>query len=59
MPSLSTPRARKWIKLAQEMGLPVTGFEVLADGGFRVLTALEKQDQAEVALDQWIKSENG
>lgn len=38
MTTFSAPKVKKAIKLAQDMGLPVAGFEVLADGGVRVLT---------------------
>lgn len=55
----SIPKLRKAIKLAQEMGLHVAGFEVLADGGYRILTAQEKQDQADAALTAWMRSQNG
>ena len=55
----SIPTVRKYVKLAQELGLPVAGFEVLADGGFRVLTTPEKQDGADADLDRWMRSQNG
>lgn len=57
--AVSVPVARKWIKLAQEMGLPVSGFDVLPDGGFRVLTTPEKQDQADAELERWQRTQNG
>lgn len=56
---VTVPNARKFIKLAQEMGLPVTGFEVLPGGGFRVLTAQEQQDAADSDLDRWLRAQNG
>lgn len=55
----SVPNVRKMVKLVQELGLPVSGVDVFADGGFRVLTAPEKQDAAEAALDRWLRSQNG
>ncbi|MDP5307587.1 hypothetical protein [Paracoccus spongiarum] len=59
MSSFSTPRLKKAIKVALDMGLPVAGYEVLADGGIRVLTVQEKQDQADAALDAWARSQRG
>lgn len=56
MATASIPKIRNAIKLAQDMGLPVVGFEVLADGGFRIMTATEKLDQADAAPDSWIRS---
>ncbi|MDO5613622.1 MAG: hypothetical protein Q4G14_10340 [Paracoccus sp. (in: a-proteobacteria)] len=59
MATFSAPKVRKAIKLAQDMGLPVTGFEVLPDGGVRVQTALEKKNDADAALDAWLGMQNG
>lgn len=59
MAAASIPKIRNAIKLAQDMGLPVVGFEVLADGGFRIMTASEKKDQADAALDSWMRSTRG
>jgi len=56
---VSVPNARKFIKLAQDLGLAVTGFEVLPGGGFRVLTAQEQQDAADSDLDRWLRTQNG
>lgn len=55
----SVPNVRKMVKLVQEMGLTVAGVDVFADGGFRVLTAQEKQDAADAALDAWARSQRG
>lgn len=59
MATFSTPQLKKAIKVALDMGLPVAGYEVLADGGIRVLTVQEKQDQADAALDAWARSQRG
>lgn len=59
MATFSAPKVKKAIKLAQDMGLPVAGFEVLADGGVRVLTMSQHQDQADADLDRWLRSQNG
>lgn len=59
MTTFSAPKVRKAIKLAQDMGLPVAGFEVLADGGFRVLTTPTHQSQPDAELDRWLRSQNG
>lgn len=56
---LSTPMAKKMIRIVQEMGLPVTACEVLANGTFRLETTLEKQRDADAALDAWIRSQRG
>ncbi|SDK62518.1 hypothetical protein [Paracoccus chinensis] len=55
----TVPNVRKMVKLVQEMGLTVAGVDVFPDGGFRVLTAQEKQDAADAALDGWLRSRNG
>lgn len=59
MAKFSTPIAKKMIKVAQDMGLPVSGYEVLPDGTIRILTAPEKQNDADAALDQWMRSQRG
>ena len=59
MTTFSAPKVKKAIKLAQEMGLPIAGFEVLADGGFRVLTTPLHQSQPDDELDRWLRSLNG
>ena len=51
--------AKKMIRIVQEMGLPVTAREVLANGTFRLETTLEKQRDADAALDAWIRSQRG
>ncbi|WP_157767321.1 hypothetical protein [Paracoccus yeei] len=55
----STPVAKKMIKVVQELGLPVTACEVLANGTFRLETTSEKQRDADAALDAWIRSQGG
>lgn len=59
MATASIPKIRNAIKLAQSMGLPVTGLEVLPDGGFRIITAAEKQDQSDAAFDSWLSLTRG
>ncbi len=59
MATFSAPQVKKAIKLAQDLGLPVAGFEVLADGGIRVLTIQPKQNEADAALEAWMRSQNG
>lgn len=59
MTTFSAPKVKKAIKLAQDMGLPIAGFEVLADGGVRVLTTPPHQNQADADLDRWLRSQNG
>lgn len=59
MATFSAPKVRKAIKLALDMGLTVAGFEVLADGGVRVLTTPPHQDHADADLDRWLRSQNG
>ncbi|WGR64920.1 hypothetical protein E3U24_06235 [Paracoccus pantotrophus] len=58
--TFSSPTLKKAIKVAQDLGLPIAGYEVLADGGVRVLTSPPAQsNQADAALDQWLKTQNG
>lgn len=59
MATFSAPKVKKAIKLAQELGLTVAGFEVLPDGGVRILTTQAQQDAADAALDGWMRAGNG
>lgn len=54
-----TPVAKKAIKVAQDMGLTVTGFEACPDGTVRVLTAAEPVTDADAALERWLRSQRG
>ena len=56
--TFSAPNLKKAIKVAQDMGLPVIGYEIGPDGGFRVMTAGEAKNDADAALDAW-KRANG
>ena len=59
MASFSSPAVKKAIKVAQDMGLPVSGFELLSDGTIRILTGQDSRDPADAALEQWMKSQHG
>ena len=59
MTTFSAPKVKKAIKVAQDLGLPLAGFEVLADGGVRVLTTPPHQSQADAELDRWLRAQNG
>lgn len=56
--TFSAPNLKKAIKVAQDMGLPVIGYEIGPDGCFRVMTAGEAKNDADAALDAW-KRANG
>ncbi len=53
------PNLRKTIKLAQELGLKIAGFEVTGEGGFRVMTASETENTADAAVEQWKRGQRG
>jgi hypothetical protein len=53
------PNLRKSLKLAQEMGLKIAGFEVTGEGGFRVMTASETANTADAAVEQWKRGQRG
>ena len=53
------PNLRKSLKLAQEMGLKIAGFEVTGEGGFRVMTALDQANTADAALEAWKRGQRG
>ena len=59
MGTFNTPSARKALKLAQDMGLKIAGFEVTGEGGFRVMTASETENAADAAVDQWKRGKRG
>lgn len=54
--TFSAPALKKAIKVAQDMGLPVVGYEIGPDGGFRVMTSGEAKSDADAALDVWKRS---
>lgn len=58
MATFSSPIAKKAIKVVQDMGLTVTGVEVLPDGTLRVNTGPEIANTAEAELDSWIRNKN-
>lgn len=51
--SFSAPALKKAIKAAQDLGLPVFGFEIGAAGEIRIMTAGEAKNDADAALDAW------
>lgn len=55
MGAFKTPDLKKAIKVAQDMGLSVTGLEIGSDGAIRVTIAAELDDSAEAALARWEK----
>lgn len=54
--TFSAPALKKAIKVAQDMGLPVVGYEIGPDGGFRVMTAGAAKNDADTLLDSWMKT---
>ncbi|QCP86500.1 hypothetical protein EYE35_12655 [Cereibacter sphaeroides] len=50
--------AKRALKVAQDMGLHVTGYEVSADG-IKVFTAPAAESAADVALDAFMRGRNG
>lgn len=50
------PDLKKAIKVAQDMGLAVTGYEIGPGGEIRIMTGGEAKNEAEAALDRWVKS---
>lgn len=56
--TFSAPALKKALKVAQDMGLPVVGYEIGPDGGFRVMTVGAAKNDADAALDNW-KRANG
>lgn len=50
------PDLKKAIKVAQDMGLIVVGYEIGRDGSFRVDTAVVAKDAADAALAGWEKT---
>ncbi len=53
------PNLRKSLKLAQEMGLKIAGFEVNDQGGFRVMTAPDQANAADSAVEAWKRRQHG
>jgi hypothetical protein len=47
---------KKAIKVAQDMGLAVSGYEISPAGEIRVLTGAEAKNEADAALERWKKS---
>lgn len=58
MATFSAPIAKKAIKVAQDMGLTVTGVEVLPDGTVRVTTGADTAAPGEAELNSWIRKKN-
>lgn len=47
------------IRAAQQMGLPVSGFEITPEGKIVVHTATEGHDAADAALEGWQRGRAG
>jgi hypothetical protein len=54
--TFSAPALKKAIKVAQDMGLAVSGYEIGPAGDIRVLTEAEAKNEADAALERWKKS---
>lgn len=54
--TFSAPTLKKAIKVAQDMGLAVVGYEIGPGGEIRVQTGTEVKNDADAALSQWMKS---
>tara|TARA_R110002124_G_scaffold188904_1_gene356156 strand:- start:29 stop:205 length:177 start_codon:yes stop_codon:yes gene_type:complete len=57
--TFKAPLLKKAIKVAQDMGLTVLGYEITPEGGFKISTAQEQLDNAEAALLAWRRGKNG
>ncbi|MCE6951696.1 hypothetical protein LAZ29_12235 [Cereibacter sphaeroides] len=58
MAAFSVTAAKRAIKVAQDMGLHVTGYEVTADG-IKVFTAPAAESAADAALEAFMRGRNG
>lgn len=57
--TFNAPALKKAIKVAQDMGFTVLGYEITPEGGFKVSTNQEQQNTADAALDAWKRGRNG
>lgn len=53
------PDLKKAIKVAQDMGYAVTGYQIGAGGEIRVETSTKAQDTPDSALEAWERRRNG
>lgn len=54
--TFSAPALKKAIKVAQDMGLAVIGYEIGPSGEIRVQTGRgETKNESEAALERWMK----
>lgn len=57
--TFNSPSLKKALKVAQDMGLTVLGYEITPEGGFKISTTHEKLDTADAALTAWKRGKNG
>lgn len=57
--TFNAPALKKAIKVAQDLGLTVLGYEITPEGSFKVSTNQEQQNSADAALDSWNRGRNG
>lgn len=57
--TFNAPALKKAIKVAQDMGLSVMGYEITPEGGIKVSTASEQTNSAEAALNSFMRGRNG
>lgn len=57
--TFKAPALKKALKVAQDMGLTVLGYEITPEGGFKISTTQEQTNAAEAALAAWQRGKNG
>lgn len=57
--TFKVPALKKAIKVAQDMGLSVMGYEITPEGAIKVSTASAQTDSADAALNSFMRGRNG
>ena len=57
--TFNAPALKKAITVAQDKGRHVSGYEITPEGGFKVFTTPEPQNNADTVLENWKRGSNG
>jgi len=58
-PPFRVPDLKRALKVALEIGLPVAGYKIGADGSIHVQTLEQAENSADAELEAWQRGRNG